>query len=300
MALVPYDDRDGEIWFDGVMVPWRDAKLHVLTHGLHYASAVFEGERAYDGNIFKLRAHTERLIQSAGILGFKIPYTVDAIDAACKQVVAANGLTDAYVRPIAWRGSEMPAVAAQQTKIHFAIATWPWPNLFGADRMKGVRLAMASWKRPHPETAPTASKAAGLYMIGTLAKHEAEAKGFNDALMLDWRGHVSEATGANIFFVINGELHTPTPDCFLNGITRRTIMSLARGHQMKVVERTILPEEMPKATEVFLAGTAAEVTPVRQIGELNFTPSTITETLLRDYEQLVRLSPAEVEARAPI
>jgi branched-chain amino acid aminotransferase len=300
MALVPYDDRDGEIWFDGVMVPWRDAKLHVLTHGLHYASAVFEGERAYGGNIFKLRAHTERLIQSAGILGFKIPYTVDAIDAACKQVVAANGLTDAYVRPIAWRGSEMLAVAAQQTKIHFAIATWPWPNLFGADRMKGVRLAMASWKRPHPETAPTASKAAGLYMIGTLAKHEAEAKGFNDALMLDWRGHVSEATGANIFFVINGELHTPTPDCFLNGITRRTIMSLARGHQMKVVERTILPEEMPKATEVFLAGTAAEVTPVRQIGELNFTPSTITETLLRDYEQLVRLSPAEVEKRAPI
>jgi len=300
MALVPYDDRDGEIWFDGVMVPWREARLHVLTHGLHYASAVFEGERVYGGNIFKLRAHTERLIKSAEILGFKIPYTADQIDAACKQVVTANGLTDAYVRPIAWRGSEMLAVAAQQTKIHFAIATWPWPNLFGADRMQGVRLAMASWKRPHPETAPTASKAAGLYMIGTLAKHDAEAKGYNDALMLDWRGHVSEATGANIFFVINGELHTPTPDCFLNGITRRTIMSLARGHQMKVVERTILPEEMPRATEVFLAGTAAEVTPVRQIGELNFAPSRITETLLRDYEQLVRLSPAEVEARAPI
>ena len=300
MALVPYDDRDGEIWFDGVMVPWREARLHVLTHGLHYASAVFEGERVYGGNIFKLRAHTERLIKSAEILGFKIPYTADQIDAACKQVVTANGLTDAYVRPIAWRGSEMLAVAAQQTKIHFAIATWPWPNLFGADRMQGVRLAMASWKRPHPETAPTASKAAGLYMIGTLAKHDAEAKGYNDALMLDWRGHVSEATGANIFFVINGELHTPTPDCFLNGITRRTIMSLARGHQIKVVERTILPEEMPRATEVFLAGTAAEVTPVRQIGELNFAPSRITETLLRDYEQLVRLSPAEVEARAPI
>jgi len=300
MALVPYDDRDGEIWFDGVMVPWREARLHVLTHGLHYASAVFEGERVYGGNIFKLRAHTERLIKSAEILGFKVPYTADQIDAACKQVVTANGLTDAYVRPIAWRGSEMLAVAAQQTKIHFAIATWPWPNLFGADRMQGVRLAMASWKRPHPETAPTASKAAGLYMIGTLAKHDAEAKGYNDALMLDWRGHVSEATGANIFFVINGELHTPTPDCFLNGITRRTIMSLARGHQMKVVERTILPEEMPRATEVFLAGTAAEVTPVRQIGELNFAPSRITETLLRDYEQLVRLSPAEVEARAPI
>jgi branched-chain amino acid aminotransferase len=300
MALVPYDDRDGEIWFDGVMVPWRDAKLHVLTHGLHYASAVFEGERAYGGNIFKLRAHTERLIKSAGIMGFEIPYSADQIDAACRQVVAANGLTDAYVRPIAWRGSEMLAVAAQQTKIHFAIATWPWPNLFGADRMQGVRLAIASWKRPHPETAPTASKAAGLYMIGTLAKHDAEAKGFNDALMLDWRGHVSEATGANIFFVMDGELHTPTPDCFLDGITRRTVMSLARGHQMKVVERTILPEEMPKATEVFLAGTAAEVTPVRQIGEHRFMPSRITETLLKDYEQLVRLSPAEVEARAPI
>ena len=300
MALVPYDDRDGEIWLDGVMVPWREAKLHVLTHGLHYASAVFEGERAYSGNIFKLRAHTDRLIRSADILGFKIPYSVEQIDAACKAVVAANKLTDAYVRPIAWRGSEMLAVAAQQTKIHFAIATWPWPNLFGADRMQGVRLAMASWKRPHPETAPTASKAAGLYMIGTLAKHEAEAQGFNDALMLDWRGHVAEATGANIFFVMNGELHTPTPDCFLDGITRRTVMSLARGHQMKVVQRTILPEELSKASEVFLAGTAAEVTPVRQIGELQFTPSRITETLLRDYEQLVQLPPAAVEARAPI
>jgi branched-chain amino acid aminotransferase len=300
MALVPFDDRDGEIWFDGVIVPWREAKVHVLTHGLHYASAVFEGERAYGGNIFKLRAHTERLISSAHILGFKIPYSADQIDAACKQVIAANGLTDAYVRPIAWRGSEMLAVSAQQTKIHFAIATWPWPNLFGEDRMRGVRLGMASWKRPHPETAPTASKAAGLYMIGTLAKHDAEAKGFNDALMLDWRGRVAEATGANIFFVIGGELHTPAPDCFLDGITRRTVMSIARRHQMKVVERAIMPEEMPKATEVFLAGTAAEVTPVRQIGELEFTPSRITETLLRDYEQLVPLPPSEVEARAPI
>jgi len=300
MALVPYDDRDGEIWYDGVMVPWREAKLHVLTHGLHYASAVFEGERAYGGNIFKLRAHTERLISSAQILGFRIPYSADEIDSACKQVIAANGLTDAYVRPIAWRGSEMLAVSAQQTKIHFAIATWPWPNLFGEDRMKGVRLGMASWKRPHPETAPTASKAAGLYMIGTLSKHDAEAKGFNDALMLDWRGRVAEATGANIFFVIGGELHTPTPDCFLNGITRRTVMSIARRHQMKVVERAIMPEEMPKATEAFLAGTAAEVTPIRQIGELRFTSSRITETLLRDYEQLVRLPPAEVQARAPI
>ena len=212
MALVPFDDRDGQIWFDGALMPWRDAKLHVLSHGLHYASAVFEGERAYSGNIFKLRAHTTRLINSARILGFKIPYTADEIDAACMQVIAANGLIDAYLRPIAWRGSEMLSVAAQQTKIHLAIATWAWPNLFGADRMKGVRLAMASWKRPHPETAPTASKATSLYTIGTLAKHEAEAQGFNDAMMLDWRGQLAEATGANVFFVINGEIHTPTPD----------------------------------------------------------------------------------------
>jgi branched-chain amino acid aminotransferase len=300
MTLVPYDDRDGQIWFDGAMVPWRDAKMHVLTHGLHYASAVFEGERAYSGHIFKLEAHTKRLINSARILGFEIPFSADEINAACVQVLAASGLTDAYIRPIAWRGSEMLSVAAQQSKIHFAIATWPWPNLFGDDRMKGVRLAMASWKRPHPETAPTASKAAGLYTIGTLAKHDAEAKGYNDAMMLDWRGRVSEATGANVFFVMDGELHTPTPDCFLDGITRRTVMSIARRHQMKVVERAIMPEEMPMATEVFLAGTAAEVTPVRQIGELHYIPGRITETLLRDYEELVRMAPAEVEVRASI
>jgi branched-chain amino acid aminotransferase len=300
MALVPFDDRDGLIWFDGVMVPWRDAKLHVLSHGLHYASGVFEGERAYSGNIFKLRAHTDRLIASARILGFEIPWSADQIDEACKQVVAANGLTDAYVRPIAWRGTEQLSVSAQQTKIHFAIATWAWPNLFGDDRMKGVRLDMAAWKRPHPETAPTASKAAGLYMIGTLAKHAAEAAGFDDALMLDWRGRVAEGTGANVFFVMDGELHTPEPDCFLDGITRRTVMSIARRHQMKVVQRVIMPEEMPKASEVFLAGTAAEVTPVRQIGPHIFAPGRVTETLLRDYEGLVRMDPAEVERRAPI
>jgi branched-chain amino acid aminotransferase len=300
MALVPFDDRDGVIWYDGVMVPWRDAKLHVLSHGLHYASGVFEGERAYSGNIFKLPAHTDRLIASAAILGFKIPYTAEEIDAACQQVVAANGLTDAYIRPIAWRGSEQLSVSAQQTKIHLAIATWAWPNLFGDNRMKGVRLGMANWKRPHPETAPTASKAAGLYMIGTLSKHAAEAEGFEDALMLDWRGQVAEGTGANVFFVFDGEIHTPTPDCFLNGITRRTVMSIARRHQMKVVERPIMPEEMPRATEVFLAGTAAEVTPVRQIGVHSFTPGPVTETLLRDYEALVRMAPAEVEQRAPI
>jgi branched-chain amino acid aminotransferase len=298
MALVPFDDRDGWIWWDGQLVPWREAKLHVLTHGLHYASAVFEGERCYSGNVFKLRAHTERLLASGRILGFEIPWTAEQIDAACREVLAANNLTEAYVRPLAWRGSEMLAVAAQQTKIHLAIACWAWPNLFGADRMKGVRLGMASWKRPHPETAPTASKAAGLYMIGTLAKHEAEAAGWDDALMLDWRGQVAEATGANIFFVMDGELHTPDPDCFLDGITRRTVMAIARRHQMKVVERVIMPDELPRATEVFLAGTAAEVTPVRQIADHAYTPGRITETLLRDYEGLVRLSPAEVSARA--
>jgi branched-chain amino acid aminotransferase len=299
MALVPFDDRDGQIWFDGVMVPWREAKLHVLSHGLHYASGVFEGERAYAGNIFKLHAHTERLLKSGRILGFEIPWTEAQIDNACRQVLAANGMTEAYVRPIAWRGTEQLAVSAQLTTIHLAIATWAWPNLFGNDRMKGVRLGIASWKRPPPDTAPTASKAAGLYMIGTLAKHAAAAEGFDDALMLDWRGLVAEATGANIFFVIDGELHTPTPDCFLDGITRRTVMGLARHRQIKVVERAIAPQEMAGASEVFLAGTAAEVTPVRQIGTLEFTPGPVTQTLLHDYTQLVQQAPEAVERRVP-
>ncbi len=297
MALVPFDDRDGVIWMDGAMVPWRDAKLHVLSHGLHYASGVFEGERSYAGNIFKLREHTDRLIKSAGILGFQIPFTADEIDAACKEVLAANGLVDGYVRPLAWRGTEQLSVSAQQTKIHLAIACWAWPNLFGADRMKGVRLGMAPWKRPHPETAPTASKAAGLYMIGTLSKHAAEAAGFDDALMLDWRGQVAEATGANIFLVIDGEVHTPIADCFLDGITRRTVMRIARTHQMKVVERVIPESDLARASEVFLAGTAAEVTPVREIAGKMYTPGPITETLLRDYEALVRMSPDEVARR---
>lgn len=294
MALVPFDDRDGMIWMDGAMVPWRDAKLHVLSHGLHYASGVFEGERSYGGNIFMLRAHTDRLIASARILGFAIPWTADEIDAACNEVLAANGLTDAYVRPIAWRGTEQLSVSAQQTKIHLAIACWQWPNLFGDDRMRGVRLGMAEWKRPSPDTAPVASKAAGLYMIGTLAKHKAEAEGWDDALMLDWRGHVAEGTGANICFVMDGAVHTPTPDCFLDSITRRAVTALAHRHQINVIERTIMPEEMAQATEVFLVGTAAEVTPVRQIGAHSFTPGAITETLLREYEKLVRLSPGEV------
>jgi branched-chain amino acid aminotransferase len=298
MALVPFDDRDGWIWWDGEFVPWRSAKLHVLSHGLHYASAVFEGERAYSGNIFKLREHTDRLINSARILGFEIPWTADEIDAACIATLQRNNQTEAYVRPIAWRGAEQLSVSAQQTKIHLAIATWAWPNLFGDARMKGVRLAWAKWKRPHPETAPTASKAAGLYMIGTLSKHHAEAEGYDDALMLDWEGNVSEATGANVFFVMGDELHTPTPINFLDGITRRTVMGLAKHRQIKVVERTIRESEVKDASEVFLAGTAAEVTPVRQIGELSFTPGEITETLMKDYEALVRLSPDEVKKRA--
>jgi branched-chain amino acid aminotransferase len=298
MALVPFDDRDGLIWMDGVLVPWRDAKLHVLSHGLHYASGVFEGERSYSGNIFKLREHTDRLIASGRILGFDIPYTAEQIDAACQEVLAANNLVDGYIRPIAWRGTEQLSVSAQQTRTHLAIACWAWPNLFGDNRMKGVRLGMGKWKRPHPETAPTASKAACLYTIGTLSKHAAEAEGFEDALMLDWRGRVTEATGANIFFVMDGALHTPTPDCFLDGITRRTVMSIARRHQMTVIERVIEPDEMPRASEVFLAGTAAEVTPVREIAGNVYTPGPITETLLRDYEALVRMSPAEVSARA--
>ena len=294
MALVPFDDRDGMIWWDGALVPWRDARLHVLSHGLHYASAVFEGERAYNGHIFRLRDHTERLIGSARLLGFEIPYTAEQIDAACYETLRANNLTDAYVRPIAWRGSEQLAVSAQLTTIHLAIATWEWPSYFGAERMRGIRLGMAEWRRPSPETAPTASKATGLYMIGTLSKHKAEAAGYDDALMLDWRGQVAEATGANIFFVMDGEIHTPTPDCFLDGITRRSVMSLAKNRQMTLIERAIRPDEMAGATEAFLAGTAAEVTPIREIGQYRFTPGQITETLLKDYEGLVRTSPEEV------
>jgi len=298
MALIPFDDRDGFIWWDGEMIPWRDAKLHVLSHGLHYASAVFEGERAYNGHIFKLGEHTQRLVQSGKLLGFELPYSESEINKACIDTLAANGLVDGYVRPLAWRGSEQLAVSAQLTKIHVMVAAWAWPNLFGADRMAGVRLGLADWRRPHPQTAPTASKAAGLYMIGTLAKHTAEAAGFNDALMLTWDGYVGEATGANIFFVMDGKLHTPVPDCFLDGITRRTVISLAKARQIEVVERHIPPEDMAKAQEVFLAGTAAEVTPVRQIGELTFGTGKVTGALLGDYEALVRMPPEEVARRA--
>ena len=296
MALVPFDDRDGWIWQDGAFVPWREARIHVLTHGLHYASSVFEGERAYAGHIFRLREHTERLIASGRILGFEIPWTAEQIDAACIETLARNGLTEGYLRPVAWRGTEQLSVAAPQSRIHLAIAAWPWPNLYGAERMQGLRLTWARWKRPHPETAPTASKAAGLYMTGTLAKHEAAAAGFDDALMLDWKGDVAEATGANVFLVIDGVLHTPTPVNFLDGITRRTVMALARRRGIAVVERTIPPGDLARATEVFLAGTAAEVTPVRQVGEHAFTPGAVTRAMVEDYAALVRQPPSEVAA----
>jgi branched-chain amino acid aminotransferase len=294
MTLLPFDDRDGWLWLDGSLVPWRDAKMHVLSHGLHYASAVFEGERAYAGNIFRLRDHTDRLINSGRILSFEIPWTAAEIDAASSAVLEANGLTDGYVRPIAWRGSEQLAVSATGTSIHLAIGAWPWPSYFGKERMQGIRVGEAVWRRPAPETAPVHAKASGLYMIGSLAKLKAEQEGYSDALMLDWRGLVAETTGANIFFVIDGELHTPTPDCFLDGITRRTVMSLARRNQMKVIERQISPDELGRATEVFLAGTAAEVTAVREIGAHRFTPGAITETLMKDYDGLVLQSPDEV------
>ncbi len=287
----PYHDRDGWIWFDGKLVPWREANLHVLTHAMHYASAVFEGERAYGGHIFKLNEHSRRLVRSAEILDFKIPYSAAEIDKACNETLKANKLVDGYVRPIAWRGSEMMGVSAQASKIHFAVAAWDWGSYFKPEeRMKGIRLAWAKYRRPDPRTAPVASKAAGLYMICTISKHEAERQGFADALMLDYRGQLAEATGANLFLVQNGELHTPTPDCFLDGITRRTVIGLARARQIKVVERAIMPEELKKTQEVFLTGSAAEITPVSEVGngEHKFTPGRITKQLIDDFTQLTK------------
>ena len=297
MALVPFDDRDGWVWWNGSLVPWRDARPHVLSHGLHYASAVFEGERAYNGHIFRLRDHTERLIASAGMLGFALPWDAEAIDAASRQVLAANGLTDGYVRPIAWLGSEVLGVSPHGASANLAIAAWAWPSYYGADRMQGIRVGEAVWKRPSPETAPTAAKCTSLYTIGSLSKRKAEDEGYSDALMLDWRGLVAETTGANIFFVIDGALHTPTPEGFLDGITRRSVMALARRHQMTVIERQIQADEIGLASEVLLAGTAAEVTAVREIGPHRYTPGRITDTLMRGYDALVRETPAEV-ARA--
>jgi branched-chain amino acid aminotransferase len=288
-ALVPYHDRDGFIWYDGKLVPWREATLHVLTHGLHYASAVFEGERAYGGRIFKLREHTERLIGSAQMLDFEIPYTADQIDAACNEVMQANNLVDCYVRPIAWRGSEQMGVSAQLNKIHLVVAAWDWGSYFDPkERLRGIRIALAQYRRPDPATIPAKAKATGLYMICTIEKHRAEKAGYADALMYDWRGRVAECTGANIFFVKDGALHTPTPDCFLDGITRRTVMELAKRRGIAVHERTIMPDELPSFTECFIVGTAAEVTPVREIGPYNYQPGRISESLLNDYMAAVQ------------
>ncbi len=287
MAPVPYDQRDGFIWLNGKLLPWGDVKVHVLTHALHYASAVFEGMRAYGGEIFKLTEHDQRLHESAKILDFEIPYSVAELDKAAREVLRANKLTDAYVRPIAWRGSEQMGVAAQHTKINVAIAAWDWGSYFDpAAREKGLRLAIAHYRRPDPRTAPTKSKAAGLYMICTIEKHRAEKAGYADALMLDWRGQIAEATGANIFFVKDGVLHTPLPDCFLDGITRRTVIALAKQRGLKVIERAIMPEEMAVFSECFITGTAAEVTPVAEIGPYRFAIGDITRTLMDDYTAL--------------
>jgi branched-chain amino acid aminotransferase len=296
MSLVPYDDRDGFIWMDGAMAPWRDVKVHVLTHALHYASCVFEGERVYDGRIFKLTEHSERLAKSAEVLGFELPYDVRTIDQACRQVVAANGISDGYCRPLAWRGAEMMGVSAQRCRIHVAIAAWTWPAYFTPEaRLRGIRMTRGRYARPAPNTAPTESKAAGLYMICTLSKHEAEAKGYDDALMLDYRGFLAEGTGANLFLVMDGKLHTPLPDCFLNGITRQTVIELAKGRGIEVVERHIEPKELADAQEVFLTGTAVEVTPVREIDEHQFQIGTVTRQLVSDFDALTR-EPAQRQA----
>jgi branched-chain amino acid aminotransferase len=285
---VAFDQMDGDIWFDGKIVPWADAKLHVLSHGLHYASAVFEGERAYGGEIFKLTEHTERLHMSANILGFTIPWSVAEIDAACVDLLKRQGFSDAYVRPIAWRGSEMMGIAAQKNTIHLAIAIWQWPSYFDpAQKLKGIRLDMAEYCRPDPRTAPSRAKAAGLYMICTISKHAAEQKGYADALMLDWKGRVAEATGANVFFVKDGKIHTPVADCFLNGITRMTVIDLARKRGLEVIERDIMPEEMANMEQCFLTGTAAEVTPVSEIGPYRFEVGALTKTMMQDYSDAV-------------
>lgn len=289
MAFVPFDDRDGWIWMDGDFVPWRDAKTHVLTHALHYGSSVFEGERMYAGEIFKLTEHSERLRRSGELLDFQLPYTVAEIDEACKATCAKMGLEDCYVRPVAYRGPEQVSVSAFETKVHVAIAVWDWPSYFDPEtKAKGIRLEWARWRRPDPMTAPSAAKAAGLYMICTMSKMAAERNGFSDAMMLDWRGYVAEATGANVFFVQDGVLHTPTVDSILDGITRRTVIAMAEAKGIEVKVRDIRPEELAGFSECFLTGTAAEVTPVSQIGEYRFTPAALSLGLMEDYGRLVR------------
>jgi branched-chain amino acid aminotransferase len=282
--IIPFDKRDGNIWMNGEIVAWGDARVHVLTHGLHYGSSIFEGERAYKGKIYQSRWHTERFFESARIMDFEIPFTMDEIDAAKAAVVAMNGGGDQYVRPVAFRGSEMMAVSAQHNKIHVAIATWNWPSMFDpATKMKGIRLDIAEYRRPDPMCAPVHAKAAGLYMICTISKHKAEKKGYSDAMMLDWQGRVAECTGANIFFTKDGSIHTPLADCFLNGITRQNVIALAKKRGMDVIERRIMPEELATFNECFITGSAAEVTPVAEIGPYKFTPGNISRVLMEDY-----------------
>ena len=290
MESIPYDKRSGRIWFDGVPINWSEVKIHVLTHGLHYASCVFEGERVYDGEIFKLEKHTERLFYSASRLGFKIPYTPELLNKACKEIIAIQKVKNGYVRPVAWRGSEMMAISAQQTKIHVAIAAWEWGSYFDPNlKLKGIRLDISKWKRPAPDTIPWDTKASGLYMICTLAKHEAEKKGFTDSLMLDYQGNIAESTGSNVFFKNkSGELHTPIPDSFLNGITRRCVIDIAKSKGIKIIERKIMPEEMTNFVGCFLTGTAAEVTPVSQIDKYKFTVCNLIKDLSKNYQALVR------------
>lgn len=289
MSVLPFDQRDGFIWMNGKILPWSDAKLHVLSHGLHYGSCVFEGERTYDGVIFKSREHSERFHNSARLLDFEIPYSVDEIEAAKKLVIEKNGMKSCYVRPVAWRGSEMMAVAAQNSTIHVAIAVWDWPSMFDVnEKMRGIRLDIAEYRRPDPKTAPCQSKAAGLYMICTISKHRAEKKGYADAMMLDWEGRVAECTGANIFFTKDGAVHTPLADCFLDGITRRTVIDLAQRRGIEVHQRRIMPEELATFNECFICGTGAEVTPVSEVGPYKFTPGNISRTLIEDYTNEVQ------------
>ena len=292
MAAQSYDRLDGVIWYDGKLVPWTDASVHVLTHGLHYGSCVFEGERAYGGQIFKSQEHAERLKRSANVLDFDIPYSIAEIVPAKQLVVDKNGRKEAYVRPVAWRGSEMMGVSAQNNQIHLAIASWEWPSYFDPEqRLKGIKLDLAEYRRPDPKTAPSLAKAAGLYMICTISKHRAERRGYADAMMLDWQGRVAECTGANIFFIKDGKIHTPIADCFLDGITRQTVIALARKRGIEVIERRIMPDELTGFSECFITGSAAEVTAVAEIADWRFSPGAITKQLMDDYT-------AEVQPKA--
>ena len=287
--MAGYDDRDGKIWMDGALIDWRDANVHILTHAMHYASSVFEGERAYNGKIFKSRAHSARLIQSGKLIDFDIPYSIDEIEAAKQSALEANGLTDAYVRAVSWRGAgEDMGVASARNPVHLAVAVWSWGNYYGDAKMKGAKLDIAKWRRPDPATAPSQAKAAGLYMIATMSNHSAEAKGCSDAMMFDYRGYIAEATGANIFFVKDGQVHTPIPDSFLNGLTRQTVIDMLKNRGISVNERHIMPEELESFEQCWLTGTAAEVTPVGQIGDYNFEVGALTREISDGYETLVR------------